>query len=67
MPVEKYYLDGNFEKSIDFYYTCDDNICLRFNNDENKNCEFQIDLDLETIEEFIIDLQFQLNKIKNDK
>ncbi len=65
MPTEKYYTDENFEKSIDYYYTKDNEICIRFSN-ENKNCEFEIDLNLETIEEFILDLQFQLQKIKNE-
>ena len=65
MPTEKYYLDGNFEKSIDYYYTKDNEICIRFFN-ENKNCEFDLDLDLETIEEFILDLNFELQKIKNE-
>jgi len=64
MPTEKFYLDGNFEKSIDFYYTKDNDICIRFSNE--KNCEFTIDLDLETIEEFILDLTFELQKIKNE-
>ena len=64
MATEKYYLDENFEKKIDFYYTKDNEICIRFFDEK----EFlgDVDLDLETIEEFILDLTFAIQKIKNE-
>lgn len=64
MATEKYYLNEFGDKKIDFYYTHADEICLRFW--EQKDCEFSIDLDLETIEEFILDLQFQIQRIKSE-
>jgi hypothetical protein len=66
MPTEKFYLDGNFEKSIDFHYIGDNEICIGFYNEDKSDCQFELDLDLVTFEKFILDLQFELQKIKNE-
>jgi hypothetical protein len=64
MPIEKYYLDEIESSKIDFYSFIENKITLRF----WKKNEFisHIDLDLETIEEFVLDLTFAIQKLKNE-
>jgi hypothetical protein len=64
MPTEKYYFEENYDDAIEFYATHEKNICIRFQ--KNKETEFTIDLDLETIEEFVLDLTFAIQKLKNE-
>jgi hypothetical protein len=66
MAKEIFYTDDNYEKSIDFHYIGDNEICIGFYNEDKSDCVFELDLDLQTIEKFILDLQFELQKIKNE-
>ena len=65
MATIKKYFDENFGKSLDYYFTNSNKICIRFFNQKD-NFENDFRLDLETIEEFILDLTFELQKIKNE-
>jgi hypothetical protein len=62
MATEKFYVNDEHQK-IDFYHTIESQICLRFWN--VFECDYSIDLDLETIEEFVLDLQSEIQKIKS--
>jgi archaellum component FlaC len=63
MAIEKFYVNEELDERIEFYATCENKICIRFI--EQKDCNYTIDLDLETIEEFLLDLQFEIQKIKS--
>jgi len=65
MPTTKKYFDENFGKSLDYYFTNSNKIFIRFFNQKGK-FENDLEFDFETIEEFILDLQFKIQKIKNE-
>jgi len=65
MPITKLFQDSDCEKSIDCYPTKDTEICFRFSL--NGNCEFTIDLDIETAEALMDEIHLSLSQFKGGK
>lgn len=65
MPVLKMFYDNLEEQSIDVFPTMDKTIRFRFLKDSQ--CEFYIDLDIETAEALIDEIHLSLSKLEGGK
>ena len=62
MSISKLFNDDDLEKSIECFPTVENNVCFRFLF--KGNCEFAIDLDIETAEALMDEIHLSLKQLE---